>query len=262
VEDDEMTSTKPQTTLEQRGVSALDNPNSGASELSELVAETELAIVTADETASAMRMKAADVLATPTPREAHDTMAQANAAELTRDRLRGILPKLKERYTAALVTERHAKWLGYYEIANAKREALAEVLDATRSRIKAELGSLNGRIKECNSECGYVNDMACEIGEYHDLDLLPLFAALRTIDAETSTEPDWRAANSSATAFAASMAPPTYDPARWSDPDVRAQQRAEAEKRQREMGEFYQRQTEAQEERQNAEERERFASRP
>jgi hypothetical protein len=247
--------------LQSRIVTALDNPNASAAELSELVAETELAIVTADETASAMRMKAADVLATPTPREAQDTMAQANAAELTRDRLGGILPKLKERYTAALVTERHAKWLGYYEIANAKREALAEVLDATRSRIKAELGSLNGRIKECNSECGYVNDMACEIGEYHDLDLLPLFAALRTIDAETSTEPDWRAANSSAAAFAASMAPPTYDPARWSDPEQQAARRAEADKQQREMGAHYQQAGKDQEARQNEEERERFARR-
>jgi hypothetical protein len=54
------------------------------------------------------------------------------------------------------------------------------------------------------------------------------------------------------------MTPPAYDPARWSDPDVRAQQRAEAEKSQREIGEHYQHMTAEQEDRINREERERF----
>jgi hypothetical protein len=138
---------------------------------------------------------------------------------------------------------------------------LAQEVDAARSRIHTELRSLNGRIKECNSECEYVNDMAREIGEYRALDLLPLFAALRTIDAdETSTGPDWRAANSFAVACAQSMVAPYHPGARWAEPEVQARRRAEAEKQQREIAEHYARMSREQEDRQNAEEKERFAA--
>jgi hypothetical protein len=105
--------------------------------------------------------------------------------------------------------------------------------------------------------------MACEVEEYRELEMLPLFAALRTIDvdAETSTEPDWRAANSFAAAYSASMTPHANAAAHWADPEVQAQRRAEAEKRQREMGAYYEQAGKDQETRQNAEERERFARR-
>jgi len=53
--------------------------------------------------------------------------------------------------------------------------------------------------------------------------------------------------------MAQSMAPPSYDPARWSEPDVQAQRRAEAEKRQAEMAQHYEKMTRQQEERRNQE---------
>jgi hypothetical protein len=244
--------------LEQRVLSGLNNANAGSDELAELVAETETAIANADVTATAMRLKAADVLAAPTPREAQDSLREAEAATLNHHRLNGILPQLRNHYAAAVATERQATWLGFYETAEAEREALAEEFNATRSRIKAELGSLNRRIKECNNDCNAVNNMAFEIGECRELELLPLFAALRTIDPdETSTGPDWQAANSFAAAYAQSMAPPT-NPADWSKPEYQAARRAEAEKRQREMGAYYEQAGKDQETRQNAEERERF----
>jgi hypothetical protein len=58
-------------------------------------------------------------------------------------------------------------------------------------------------------------------------------------------------------AMAQSMAP-SYDPTRWADPEMRAQRRAEVEKRQREMGAYYEQAGKDQEARQNAEAREQF----
>jgi hypothetical protein len=248
--------------LEQRVIAGLNNANAGSDELSELVAETETAIADADATATAMRLKAADVLAAPTPRDAQDAMREAEAATLNRDRLNGVLPQLRDRYTEALKAERHDKWLTQYKYVEAEREKLAHEFDTTRARVKAELGNLNARLKECNNDCNAVNRMACEIEEYRELEMLPLFAAVRTIDVDANnSQPDWQAANSFAAAYATSMALPACDPVSWSAPEVRAQQRAEAEKRQREIGEHYARMTEGQEERQNAEERERFSRR-
>jgi len=248
--------------LEQRVLAGLNNANNiGSEELSELMAETETAIANAEATATAMRLKAQDVLAAPTPRDAQDAMREAEAATLARDRLTGILPQLQLRYTAVIKTERHARWLGFYETAAAEREKLAQEFDATSARVKAELGSLNARLKECNNKCAHVNHVAREIDECHELEMLPLFAAVRTIDVDAnSSQPDWRSANNFAASYAQSMSPPPYDPARWADPEVQAQRRVEAEKRQREIGEYYQCQTEQQEDRINAEERERFTA--
>jgi hypothetical protein len=253
-----MTSTKPQATLEQRGVSALDNPNSGASELSELVAETELAIVTADETGTAMRMKAADVLATPTPREAHDTMAQADAAELTRDRLRGILPKLKERYAEALKTERRDRWASERRKVEAARDPLSADLADFHARVKAEQADLSKRIKAFNADADAVNALGASIEEWNSVDTLDLpDYASAAIYSERRWGPP-KVEGGFAASFAQSMVPPTYDPARWSDPDVRQQRRDAIMKEQQRIGEFYQEQTAAQEERQNEEEAQRF----
>jgi len=57
--------------------------------------------------------------------------------------------------------------------------------------------------------------------------------------------------------FALGIASPVYDPARWSDPAVQAQRRAEVEKQHREIGEYYASMTAEQEDRINREERER-----
>jgi hypothetical protein len=68
----------------------------------------------------------------------------------------------------------------------------------------------------------------------------------------------WPCTLSLAAQYAQSMLAPAYHPgARWGEPDVQARRRAEQEKNNREIGKHYERMTEQQEERINAEERAR-----
>jgi hypothetical protein len=177
-------------------VSTLENPNAGSADLHELIGETEQAIAAADEVIASERAAAADLISTPSADASQQAISRAEAATINRTRLSGVLPKLRDKLTATLASERPAKWLGFYETANAERQKLAHEIDTTRARVKAELGSLNRRLKECNAECRSINDMALDIGEYREIEMLPLFAAVRTGDADTSsTEPNWQAAN-------------------------------------------------------------------
>lgn len=250
-------------TLEQRIIAVLNDPNSASSdEISVLIVDADTAIIAAEQEIIAARELAQDITKTPLPLQAADARRAGEEATLTRDRLQGILPRLRERYTAALHAERHAKWQGYHSIVVAERSVLAGQFDETFARVRAELGALNSRLKEHNAEVNYVNQLAREVGEWREqLDPLPLFASVRAIDGDRarSDGSDWRRANAFAASFAQSMAPSAYNPARWSDADVQAQRRAEIEKEQQRLASFYEQQTAQQEARQNQEERERFA---
>jgi hypothetical protein len=75
--------------LEDRIVNAINNPNSGSAELSEILIEVEGAITTAEATAEQRRANAVDLVAAPDAKAAHDALVET---ELTRDRLRAVLP--------------------------------------------------------------------------------------------------------------------------------------------------------------------------
>ena len=102
-------------TLEQRIAAALANSNSA--ELAELTSETESAIMLADQAASHARENALD-LATDPKNHAHAAIVEA---ELSRDRLKTVLPKLRERLASTLQAEQHSKWLANYRQLSAER---------------------------------------------------------------------------------------------------------------------------------------------
>jgi hypothetical protein len=240
--------------LEQRIVSILANANAGSESLAELIEEVETAARACVETAEAERTKSLDLVQCPDPRQARERVA---AAELAGDRLSTQLPKLRDRYTAALATERRDRWESDFkkveEAANKLRQEYKDIDQAYRSA-KAERDKLIGRMQDCDLDVERVNDAARELGIW-DRQLEPLLEPMQP-------ERKWGAPRISngglAVALAQSMVPPTYNPADWSKPEVQAQRRAEAEKRQREMGAYYEQAGKDQEQRQNAEERARF----
>lgn len=246
--------------LQSRIVKVLDNPNAGAGELSELIAETELAIIAANETVSSERAQAADLISTPSPEAAQQAISRAEAAKINHDRLSGVLPRLRDRYTEALAIERRDRWLSDYKKVEAASDKLREEYNAIHQAYlsaKAKRDDLIRRMAACDLDVKRVNTIAGDLGIW-DRQLEPLLEP-------TQPERTWgapRIANGGlAVACAQSMAPqPTYNPADWSKPEVQSRRRAEVEKQHREIGEFYQRETEQQENRINAEERERFAA--
>jgi hypothetical protein len=246
--------------LQSRIVTVLDNPNASASELSELVAETELAIVTADEVIASERASAADLISTPSADSVQQAISRAEAAKINRDRLSGVLPKLRDRYTAALATERRDRWASDYKKVEAASDKLLQEykdIDQAYRSAKAERDKLIRRMQDCDLDVERVNAAACDL-DIWDLRLEPL---LETMQPELKWGAPRISNGSLAVACAQAMMPPSYNPADWSKPDVRAQQRAEAEKQQREMASYYEQATKDQEARQNEEDRAQFAKR-
>src|SRR5579862_8031737 len=99
--------------IQERISAVLTNPQQQRQppELIELINETEAAITAAESNVMTARERAADVIACPTPLQACDAMKEAEAAELELARLRGALPKLKDRLAEALRTDRIDRWL-------------------------------------------------------------------------------------------------------------------------------------------------------
>jgi hypothetical protein len=189
-----------------------------------------------------------------------------------------MLPKLRARLTAALATERHARWLEEYCKAEAEQQQLAQEFAETYPAAVATLVDLFRRMQQCDRKCGEIDAQASAMNNEHrrlaqtELHARSLRAFSRSAPeiAKLVVLPDFddaqrllwplRSGNTLAVEVASSMALPHPGP-RWSDPEVQAQRRAEVEKSQRELGAHYAQQTVEQERRQNLEETERFSRR-
>jgi hypothetical protein len=51
-----------------------------------------------------------DLISTPSAEAAQDAISRADAAQINRDRLQSALPRLRDRHTAALASERRDRW--------------------------------------------------------------------------------------------------------------------------------------------------------
>jgi uncharacterized protein YukE len=142
-------------TLEQRIVGILANANAGSEALAELIEEVETTARAFVETAEAERTRSLDLVQCPDPREARERIA---AAELSGDRLRTQLPKLREKLSAALRSEAHERWLSDFtrvrqQLSDAASlfadyrqhtEAIAQMF-ATAEQVDKEISRINGQ---------------------------------------------------------------------------------------------------------------------
>jgi hypothetical protein len=206
------------------------------------------------------------------------TMAATCAAE----QLRLLLPKLKSRYeqvhereqSAAFFAVRERVWLTEYEALKRERDALAQELHEVYPEAASKIANVLGRIA-INDKALSELHQSCPDGMEQHLHSAELHA--RGLESFTYSTPslltsvclfDWDSGeqiwplrqSSMASAFAATAMPAcdrrfTGD---WAKDNERraAAQRAEQER----MADFYARQTQAQEDRENAEARERFAA--
>jgi hypothetical protein len=209
--------------IEQKISSALANPNIGSTDLIELIAEVAEAADAAEKSAAAEKEKALDLIASPDGRKAHETLV---AAELIRDRLKTILPKLRNRLTEALATERHARWLTDYQRAEKLRDQAAQKFARHYPELLDNLVALFHEAEEVDKECARVNSSAPR-GEHRRLDCVELtarglnkFTHSQPSIAKTIQLPEWEQSStlawpppepSFAATYAASMVP-TFDP--------------------------------------------------
>jgi len=256
-------------TIEQRITAILSNENASAAEISEILLEIEGdggAIATAEANVTAARERAADVIAAPTPREAQDAIAVADAAALELARLRRALPKLRDRLSAALEVERHAKWFGEFKAVEAQRDALISEFNEKFTHHISELSDLLARMVACDSACQRVDETASLLVNEHTRLGKPSASIPRDLVlVNLSNAQLWPPRSTLATDVAAMMVPvlrPFECSGDWwrATPAYNPAIREQIEREQERQGDSYRQQTAQQEARLNAEEKERFAS--
>ncbi len=113
------------TDLEPRLAQALGDDAVPSHTLAALIAETEQAIVAADETAEAERIKALDPALSPDPAAARKAMEDA---AFIRDRLRTLLPRLHQKHRQVVDQERYDAWCKTFDPLKPRHAAAVEQL--------------------------------------------------------------------------------------------------------------------------------------
>jgi hypothetical protein len=258
-------------TIEQRIVTILNDEKSSAAEIAEIVREAESAAQTADQAVDAERAKAMDVVRSPNVEAAHRAVAEA---VLARERLRALLAKLRAKLSEAQTAEAQEGWQVEFNRVEQKRDEAAAAFRRYRE-LSQEIVHLLALAAEIDREIDHVNASA-PYGMHQRLrhvenearnvefsrDRPSLAATVELRDWDNSGRLLWpqRHFGSLAAAFAQSMITPAVG-ARWSEPETQAERRREIERSQAQQAEFYQRETERQEARQNAEAAQRFSLR-
>jgi hypothetical protein len=258
-------------TIEQRIVTILNNENSGAAEIAEIVRDAESAAQTADQALEAERAKAMDVVRSPNVEAAHRAVAEA---VLARERLRASLAKLRTKLSEAQAAEAQERWQVEFNRVKQKRDEAAATFRRYRE-LSQEIVHLFSLADEIDCEIDHVNASA-PYGVHQRLrhveneardvefsrDRPSLAATVELRDWENSGRMLWpeRHFGSLAIAVAQSMMMPAMGN-RWGEPEIQAERRREIERSQAQQSEFYQRETEQQEARQNAEAAQRLGLR-
>ena len=138
-----------QTTLEQRIRTALTEDDSNSSVIAALIAETETAIVAADEDAKLEEKRVFDPLASPDPKAAREAM---QAAEFMQTWLRTALLRLQRRLRETRERERRAKWYADYEALKSRRDALAVEFCEVYTEFEAKVVDLLTRMAANDAE--------------------------------------------------------------------------------------------------------------
>jgi hypothetical protein len=191
---------------------------------------------------------------------------------LTGDRLNGVLPKLRDRLSAALAEESKERWLAdYRRVRQQLEEAVTLFSDyqqhaeaivhifAVAAEVDKEVSRINGNAPDGEHRRLRSVELEARNLEGFTIDNPTLASTVELRDWENSGRKLWPCTKSlAAEFFAQGMAVPYHPGPRWSDADEQARRRAESEKEHHRIGEFYQQQTAAQEDRLNREERERM----
>jgi hypothetical protein len=130
--------------LEHRIAVALSDAAVTSAALSELIQETDAAIVTADTIAEEERAKAMDPARSPDPKAARAAMEDAQFAA---NRLRTLQPRLRHRHEEIARAERKAEWVAAYDEIKPEHDALVAELRALYPRLERELVDLLTRIR-------------------------------------------------------------------------------------------------------------------
>jgi hypothetical protein len=258
--------TEPEQSLEHRLAALLDRESVSANELAAAVDECKKAL---DEI-TLEKENAFDPRRWPDVKEA---IAHQADCEFRADRLRTLLPELRQRYQQVAAAEFLSKWHSDADVVETKRDALAAEW-AFYPEMVARLVDLLTRSKAFDEEISRLHQARPAGVPRHLLGAELVARGLEAFSRDTPsitkelTLPDWN--NSGRMAWppprqlnlSALMPPqdPRFGPD-WCSPEVLSAREAEAQAERERMAKYYEHQTRLQEQRINREERERFAKR-
>jgi hypothetical protein len=129
--------------LEQKVVSALTaDENPPLAELLTLIADTEAGIADADAAAEIARQDFLDPIQTP---DINAGRARVEAVEFTGDRLRSLLPRLRDKARAVEAEADRAQWKARCEALERERDSLADEMRATYQPAVTKIADLFAR---------------------------------------------------------------------------------------------------------------------
>ena len=146
----------PTPALEQKIAAGLTAADVTSTDLSQLIAETEVGITIADATAEQERERALDPVKSPDPKQARQAMEEAIFA---RDRLRTLLPRLQQRHKEVQAKEYAERWHEDFGQVEAKRDALVEELRVYPPMV-TKLVDILSRIPAIDAEVSRINGSA------------------------------------------------------------------------------------------------------
>jgi hypothetical protein len=132
-------SNNKQPTLEQKIAAALADADIASADVAGLLSQTEDGIIQADQAAATERERAHDPAQSPDAAIAYQAMQTAAFAA---ERLRTLLPRLRQRLQEVQAQEYLAQWRGDYEALKIKRDALAAELREVYPVFEAKISDM------------------------------------------------------------------------------------------------------------------------
>jgi uncharacterized protein (UPF0335 family) len=241
---------------QERRISAALTDDRSASDLADLLQQTDWAVISAEEFAQLENEKALDVLQSPDPTEA---MRSASSAAFLANRLRAMRPRLLARYQEIVAHEQVQEYLAKRDELKLERDTLEQELTEVYTRAAGEIVALFQRVNQFKRRAQQ------QLGNPPPgVHVLQAIDGLRVLDNCVLPEfehPDrnvWPPPSTFAATFAQSMGvPPHPGAAWWREAEAKAAERqAEAAH----TAAYYAEATKQQELRKNEEERAAFAA--
>jgi hypothetical protein len=238
---------------EQRISTALTEPTTAA-DLAELLNDTDLAIIEAEQHAAAERDKSLDPTRSPDPIAARAAMEDALFMV---GRLKTMRPRLSSRLQAATQEETVRDYVSKRNALAPERDRLEQALAETYSAAVGSLVDLFANIRRFQRQTAALGDLPANVMP------LPPIRGLRLLDNCVLPDPAkpersiWPPPQ-----FAAfDMGIPPHPGAAWADPLVQQRKHDELAAEQQRHADFYSTAAKEQEERLNREEKQRFSER-
>jgi hypothetical protein len=226
-----------------------------AGALSDLLQQTDYAVIAAEEFAKTEHDTALDPTVSPEPQAARQ---RAEDAQFMVGRLRTLQPRLLARYQQVCQQQAVQEYLAKRNALKLERDTLEQELTEVYTRAAGEIVALFQRVNQFKQRAQQqLGDPPANVEPLPALAVTHLLDKVQLFDFDGGKQ-TWPPASSFASDYVSSINFDTHPGQHWSDPEIQQHQRAELAIEQERNAAFHEQAAREQEQRQNRELRERF----